>query len=41
MLECNKNYATLIFNCVLKNLKRTISVLEIDRRYRKNNIKED
>ena len=37
MLECNKNYTTLAFNCMLKNSKRTISVLEIDKRYRNNN----
>jgi len=39
ILGYNKNYATLAFNCVLKNSKRTISVLEIERRSRKNNIK--
>jgi len=38
MLGCNKNCATLTLNCILKNLKRTISVLEIKRKYRNNNI---
>ena len=39
MLEYNKNYATLAFNYILKNSKRTISVLGINRRSRNNNIK--
>jgi len=26
MLECNKNYATLALNCIIKNSERTISV---------------
>ena len=38
MLGCYKNYVILAFNCVLKNSKRTISVSEINRRYRNNNI---
>ena len=38
MLECNKNYATLNLNCILKNSKGTISALEIQRRYKNNNI---
>ena len=41
ILGYNKNYATLALNYVLKNSKRTISVLEIERRSRKNNIKEN
>ena len=39
MLECNKNYATLALNGALKNSKKMISVLEIERKSRKNNIK--
>ena len=39
MLECNKNYAILANNCILKNSKEIISALEIKRRCRKNNIK--
>ena len=38
MLKCNKNYATLALNCVLKNLKRILSASEINKRYRNNNI---
>ena len=38
MLGCNKNYTTLAFNCALKNSKRMISALEINRKYRNNNI---
>ena len=38
MLEYNKNYAILALNCILKNSKEIISVFEIDRRYRNNNI---
>ena len=41
MLECNKNYATLALNCILKNSKKIISVLEINSRDRNNKIKED
>jgi len=37
MLEYNKNYIALALNCMLKNLKRIISVLEIKRRDRSNN----
>ena len=33
-----KNYATLAFNYILKNSKKTISASEINRRYRNNNI---
>ena len=40
MLGCNKNYATIALNCILKNSKRTLSTLEINRRYRNNNIKQ-
>jgi len=38
MLECNKNYATLVLNCTLMNSMGTLSVSEIDRKYRNNNI---
>ena len=38
MLEYNKNYATLAFNYILKNSKRTLSVLEINRKYKNKNI---
>ena len=38
MLECNKNYMILVLNYILKNSKRTISVLEIKRRDKNNNI---
>ena len=38
MLEYHKNYTTLIFNYMLKNSKREISALEINRRYKNNNI---
>jgi len=41
MLEYNKNYITLALNYALKNSKRIISVSEIERRSRKNNIKEN
>jgi len=41
MLGYNKNYAVLVFNYILKDSKRTISVSEINRRYKSNNIKED
>ena len=41
MLECNKNYTILALNCILKNSKRMISALRIDRRYRNNNIKNN
>jgi len=41
MLGYNKNYAILALNRVLKNSKGAISALEIDRRYRNNNIKKD
>ena len=39
ILEYNKNYAILALNYALKNSKRMISALEIDKRYKKNNIK--
>ena len=39
MLGYNKNYATLALNYILKNSKRTISVSEIKKRCRNNNIK--
>ena len=32
MLGYNKNYATLVFNCILKNSKAIISTLKIERR---------
>ena len=38
MLECHKNYATLVFKYMLKNLTREISALGINRRYRNSNI---
>ena len=38
MLEYNKNYATLVLNCALKNSKKTVSALEINRKCRNNNI---
>ena len=41
MLGCKKNYIILVLNCILKNSKRTISVLVIMRRGRYNDIKED
>ena len=41
MLGYNKNYTTLALNCILKNLKRTISASQIKRRGRNNNIKEE
>ena len=41
MLGYNKNYATLVLNCILKNLKRTLLVSGIKKRYRKNNIEND
>jgi len=41
MLECNKNYATLVLNYVLKSLKETISASEIRKRYKNNNILKD
>ena len=41
MLECNKNYVILALNCILKNSKRKISVLEIKRRDRNNSMKEE
>jgi len=41
MLGCNKNYATLALNCTLKNSKKMISALGIDRIYRNNNIEND
>jgi len=39
MLEYNKNYTTLAFNYMLKNLKETISVSKINGRCKNNNIK--
>jgi len=41
MLECNKKYAILALNCILKNSKRKISVLGIKRRDRNNSMKEE
>jgi len=41
MLRYNKNYAILVLNCILKNSKKIISVSVIERRDRKNNIKEE
>ena len=39
MLEYYKNYTILAINYTLKNLKKIISVLEIDKIYRYNNTK--
>jgi len=39
MLGCNKNYATLVFNCILKNSKGMISASGIKGRSKNNNIK--
>ena len=41
MLGYNKNYATIALNYMLKNLKKMISVLEIERKDRNNSIKEE
>jgi len=41
MLGCNKNYAILALNYILKNSKGMILTLGIERRGRNNNIKED
>ena len=41
MLEYNKNYVILALNYILKSLKRILSALGINRRYRNNNIKND
>ena len=41
MLEYNKNYITLALNYILKNSKRTLLVLEINRRSRNNNIENN
>ena len=38
MLEYYKNYVTLVLNYILKNSKKMILVLEINKRYRNNNI---
>jgi len=38
MLGCNNNYAVLALNCILKNSKETISVLEIKRRDKNKSI---
>ena len=38
MLEGNKNDAILALNYILKNLEKTVSVLEIYRRDRNKNI---
>ena len=38
MLEYNKNYAILVFNCILKNLEEIILILETYRRNRNKNI---
>ena len=38
MLEYNKNYAILVFNCMLKNLEKIILVLGTYRRNRNKNI---
>ena len=41
MLRRYKNYATLALNCMLKNLKEIISVLETKIRDKNNVIKEE
>ena len=41
MLRYNKNYATLVFNCILKNSKGMILASGINRRCRNNNIEND
>jgi len=41
MLGYNKNYAILFLNCMLKNSKETISVLEIERSDGNSSIKEE
>ena len=41
MLEYNKNYVILVLNYILKNSRKTLSISEIDRRYKNNNIKND
>ena len=41
MLEYNKNYVILVLNCILKNSKKTLSISEINKRYKNNNIKND
>ena len=38
MLKYNKNYTTLVFKYILKSSKKILSVSEINRRYRNNNI---
>ena len=40
MLRCYKNYTILALNYMLKNSKRIISVSEIKRRNRNNNIRK-
>jgi len=40
MLRYNKNYIILALNCMLKNSKGIISVSEIKKRDRNNNIYE-
>jgi len=41
MLGCNKNYAILALNYVLKNSKGILSVSGINIKYRNNNIEND
>ena len=41
MLEYNKDYATLVLNCILKNSKKVILVLEINWRDRNYSIKKE
>ena len=40
VLGCNKNYAILAFNCILKNSKKIILVSGIQKRGRNNDIKK-
>jgi len=41
MLEYNKDYAILVLNCILKNSKKVILVLEINWRDRNYSIKKE
>ena len=41
MFKYNKNYTILFLNYMLKNSKKTISVLEIKRNNGNNSIKEE
>jgi len=41
MLEYNKDYVILVLNCILKNSKKVILVLEINWRDRNYSIKKE